>query len=155
MSDVRETSIQAYYEIAASGLLAKRRFEAYQYLFDLGGTASAGEIDRFYVDKLAPGSYYKGLAKRLSELRDWGVIDEVGLRHDPVTNHEVLLWSINGKLPKKPEVRRKSSGILRQEYLDALVKQLTHFHQRVDMFYKDEVQDMLNMAKLAANTKGS
>jgi hypothetical protein len=153
MSDVRETSIQAYYEIAASGLLAKRRFEAYQYLFDLGGTASAGEIDRYYVDKLNPGSYYKGLAKRLSELRDWGVIDEVGIKHDPVTNHDVILWSVNGKLPKKPQ-QQKSTGTLRKEYLNGLVNQLASFHQRVDLFYKDEVQELLNLAKMAANTKG-
>jgi hypothetical protein len=51
--------------------------------------------------------------KRLSELRDQGVVEEVGQKICMVSGYEVILWDVTGLLPKpfKKSSQTKSSRL--------------------------------------------
>ncbi len=91
---IRQTSIEAYQTIRESGLLSRRRLEAYDILFN-HGPMTAQELDR------KAGSV--GLWKRLSELEAVGVVATVGERDCKVTNMNAILWDVTDKLPIKFE----------------------------------------------------
>ena len=85
---MRATSLEAYKDIVNSGVLGKRQVEAYEVLYD-HGPLTAGEL----VDE----SGVSGLWKRLSELRDMGIIEEVGKRKCRITGAVCIEWDVNGK----------------------------------------------------------
>lgn len=97
---VRETSRDAYHAIKENGLLSRRRFEVYEYLY-LKGPSTAREMYNSLCagGKINPSSYLS----RLSELRDMGVVRELPDRKlDPETGQTVLVWEvIKEKLPVK------------------------------------------------------
>lgn len=86
----RNTSIQVYDKIKANGLLSKRRFQAYDTVFN------HGPLTATQVSKIAG---VPGLWKRLPELRKLGVVAEVGTSQCPITGETVLLWDVTDQLP--------------------------------------------------------
>jgi len=111
---MRRTSISAYREIEANGLLSKRRMEVYSWLFK-NGPASAADAYRELVkgQSINPSSYLS----RFSELRDLGVVYELEKKKvDPVTGMEVIVWDVTDRLPtKKAAPKRKTRKQLEQE----------------------------------------
>jgi len=100
---VRYTSAQTYYDIKANGLLSKLRFEVYEWLFH-NGPATAKQV----VNALTKGSESSSTYNsRLSELRDQGVVTEVGITTCKESHQEVILWDVNSNLPM-PLLHRKS-----------------------------------------------
>jgi hypothetical protein len=94
----RRTSIEAYRRIKEGGLLSRRRFEMYDWLFH-NGPASARDAYKILCDgkPINPSSYLS----RLSELRDMEVVAEVGEKIDPETKQTVIVWDVTENLPKK------------------------------------------------------
>lgn len=98
----RQTSIEAYREIKENGLLSKRRWQVYDYLFH-NGPATARQavlaISNEFGNNVSIA--FGSLATRFCELRRSGVIEEVGTIIDKETKHEVILWDVTKNLPKK------------------------------------------------------
>jgi len=94
----RRTSRDAYYSIKENGLLSKRRFEVYEYVY-LNGPCTAREAykDLCKGSQINPSSYLS----RFSELRDLGVLEEVGERFDSETKQTVILWDVTDAMPSK------------------------------------------------------
>jgi hypothetical protein len=104
---VRETSIAAYNAIKDNGLLSGRRFEVYEFLFQHGPCTGNEllakmklEIDRFNGN--APN-----VVTRLGELRDFGVVRELGTRKCNITGMTVTVWDVTDKLPTKAAIQPK------------------------------------------------
>ncbi len=94
---VRQTSIQAYQQIKSQGLLAVRRFEVYDWLYQCG-PATAQEVERGMRKMgMASGRHAN---KRLPELRDQGVVEEIGERKCSVTGKLAIVWDVTSLLPK-------------------------------------------------------
>ena len=95
---IRDTSIEAYQTIKQEGLLSRARLEVYLALFSMG-PCTAGElfIKRVSAHKLVKGS----VCARLTELRQIGVVKEVGEKICEATGQNVILWDVTSKLPKK------------------------------------------------------
>ena len=96
----RETSIQAYNEIKASGLLSKRRWQVYDIVFRHGPLTGIQVIQIYqteYDTILDSGS----IKTRLSELRERGVLEELGETACPVTGNNVILWGVTDSLPQE------------------------------------------------------
>jgi hypothetical protein len=100
----RTTSIAVYHEIEREGLLSRTRFEVYSWLFK-HGPATAMEIE--------VGLASRHVNKRLSELRDQGVVKELGTTICKVTGREVILWDVTDQLPT--ERIRKATGKTRKQ----------------------------------------
>lgn len=92
---IRKTSIETYHQIEAEGLLSKMRFEVYAALFD-HGPASSGEL-AIHIE----GTSRNNVATRMTELRNAGVVEEVGEKVCTVTGRNVITWDVTGNLPKK------------------------------------------------------
>lgn len=97
---IRKTSIEAYKEIQSSGLLSKRRWQVYDILFQ-HGPLTRGEVDKKFREMFGHGQNYSNVSARLNELRECNVAEEIGTRKCPITNMNVILWDVTGKLPKK------------------------------------------------------
>lgn len=91
----RRTSYAAYMKIEANGLLSKARLAVYQELFQRG-PMTAGELAE------SINMVRNNCATRLAELRDRGVVAEVGERECTVTHKNVIVWDVTDKLPVEP-----------------------------------------------------
>ena len=100
----RQTSIEAYKQIRESGLLSRRKFEVYEYVFHHGPVTARQAVKELCKIRgegvaIAFGSY----ATRFSELRNHGVLQEVGETVDLETKQTVILWDVTRELPRKPK----------------------------------------------------
>ncbi len=124
MGHVRETSRLAYEAICDSGEITGRRLEALRCVYAYG-PATAHEMFR------APGEL--GLWKRLSELRDRGMIWESGQRRCRITGRVAIVWASTGRVKplgveddaSKPQPCRHCGGsgkapAVREEQIDLL-----------------------------------
>ena len=95
----RSTSINAYHEIEANGLLSRRRWEAYKVLHHFGAMTSAELYEaaqKFYGQR-----FRDNYQPRLTEMRNLGVVREAGKRKCNVTGHEAIVWECTDDLPKR------------------------------------------------------
>lgn len=98
----RKTSKEAFEAIKASGLLAKRKLQVYEILFDFG-PLTAGEVFRRGIDEGIWNNTVKGgICARLTDLRDANCVEETGERICSVSGRNTILWDVNGKTPIKP-----------------------------------------------------
>jgi hypothetical protein len=86
----RDTSINAYNAIINDGLLKKQQMSVYKAVFRLKNV-TGHEVDEYMGTQDAH--------KRLSEIRDKGVIMENGQKLCRVTSRNVIAWAVTGDLP--------------------------------------------------------
>lgn len=117
---VRETSIAAYREIEAKGLLSKRRFQLYKVLF-VNGPMTANEC-MHVLNRGQPAALWDmNVHARFTELRQLGVAKEVGTTRCSLTGKEVICWDVTSKvptskaLPKDPTKKGQTVESLRAE----------------------------------------
>ena len=107
---IRQTSIEAYRQIEAEGLLTSLRFECYKILYK-HGPATACELIT-HTKETEPHrsySYLDSIAKRLSELREQGVARELGKRHCKITGRVAIEWDVTDALPVEYERKKPLS----------------------------------------------
>lgn len=92
---IRQTSIEAYTRIREEGLLSRRRFQVYEYVF-ANGPCTARQAA---LALLKPGIYPSSFQARFSELRAAGVLDEVGTTVDRDTGQRAILWDVTAAVP--------------------------------------------------------
>lgn len=99
---VRQTSLEAYQEIKANGLLNKRRWQVYDLLF------KEGPLTIFEIcEKLEPGAFSGSFTSRVSELKRIGVVAEVGITKNKRSGKRAILWDVTDRLPEKIEKTSK------------------------------------------------
>jgi len=105
---MRETSMAAWTAINSGRLLPRRRLEAYNFLYQLGGSGTSGEVMEFAKnsDPSLSQTYLNNIDKRLSELRDTGVTREAGRKVCPITGQTRINWTISDELPVPLEKRK-------------------------------------------------
>lgn len=111
-SQIRQTSIDAYNNIKANGLLSEMRFRVYEALF-INGPLTGKELDKM----LGTDSAHK----RLSELKALGCIDDSGelTRTCKVSGERVIEWDVTDRLPvRQASNSGKSSGSERPTQAD-------------------------------------
>lgn len=105
---VRDTSLEVYQQIRDSGYLSEKRFVVYETLFKHGPLTGAQVADLIKnQDPNVPHS--ETIRNRLGELRDQGVVKELGTTACPLTGRRVILWDVTGNLPSKKLTKRSSS----------------------------------------------
>ena len=132
---VRKTSIEAYRQITDNGLLSRRRLEVYRALFKHGPGTSAEIIDRAGMNQnnKAPNQS----RARFTELREWGVALEVGVRECTITGKKAIVWDVTPYLPVKPPSKKPK----KQEIL-AKIKKLG---QRLQDPYRSELREIYHL----------
>jgi hypothetical protein len=123
----RQTSIDAYNKIRASGLLSKARWQVYNVLY-WHGPMTAAELDEYLKKEL--NRERGGFWKRLSELRDCGVAEEGGKRICHETGSEAILWDVTKGLPNIIKGPPKPTSEEIHEALDEIKKVFTLLNLR-------------------------
>jgi hypothetical protein len=105
---IRRTSIDAYNQIRAEGLLGRLQWIVYQWLY-VRGPCTGGELMQSYrrENPDAKNSMIQNFEKRLSELRHLGVAYEIDRRPCTITGRRCIVWDVTDALPSKPD---KSGG---------------------------------------------
>ena len=93
---IRETSIKAYRQIVAEGLLSRERLRVYQYVFHHGPVTSGEAFARMVKDTRSPLSQSRA---RFTELRDMNVLREVGERKCKISGRMCIVWDVTKSLP--------------------------------------------------------
>ncbi len=102
---MRTTSIQAYEQVKASGLVTGLRLKVYSALHECGPltaheVAQLPDLRTHQLDSVRP---------RFAELEDLGVIASVGERECTVTHMKALVWDVTDHVPDeafdKPKAR--------------------------------------------------
>ena len=106
------TSVNTYKKITQNGLLSEQREAVYRTLYKRKA-ATASQLAEVMGERVK-GS----VCARLTELRDRGVVKEKAHVKCPVSGEVVALWTVTGKLPKKP-VKRVSASRKRIQELEA------------------------------------
>jgi len=101
---VRDTSKLARDTIEKNGLLSKLKLQTYLALFE-HGPCTAGEL--FFLAGWHHTKNNHNISSRLGELRDIGVVKEVGERPCNRTGHTVIVWDVTSRLPLKSEKPKK------------------------------------------------
>jgi len=90
----RETSVQAFYNAVDAGIIETRRAQVWVGLKALG-VATANEVFEYLKEERRLGLRYDSNTRaRLTELRDMGLIREVGDRACRVTHQTCITWAV-------------------------------------------------------------
>lgn len=111
---VRDTSIEALNKIKANGLLSERRLQVYEILFERGPLAGA-QVSYLYQQRHGKTARSETVRNRLTELRDLGVVAEVGHVEDPNTKMRVIQWDVTSRLPQKIAKRETKTEIIARQ----------------------------------------
>ncbi len=100
----RRTSIEAYHAIKEGGLLSYRRMQIYEVLYE-HGPLTANEIFRMIIGKSSINQ--ANVPARLNEMREMGCVEELGEKQCSVTNNNVILWDVTGRIPIRIEKKKR------------------------------------------------
>ena len=126
--NTRQTSIDCFNQIKNSGLLSKRRFETFEAIMKIA-PCTASEVQKSII-------YNNGgrdCMKRISELRDRGVIYEKDVRPCKVTGRNVIEWDLTDRLP----IKIKNPNKTKKQRLDAALNSLRELYKNKDSTNED------------------
>ena len=96
-ANVKETSLEIYQKIKATGKLSKMRLNVFKLMVIHRKPLTAGEIK--HSARVLGLPSYEHYPKRLSELEAQGVIRVVGKRECKVTRNTSQIWEVTGDMP--------------------------------------------------------
>jgi hypothetical protein len=120
--DTRQTSIDCYNNIKANGLLSKRRFEVYEALIKIS-PCTATELQ----NSMDFNNGGRDCMKRISELRDLGVIYERRERNCSITGKMVIEWDLTDKLPSK----EKAPVVTKKQKIEEILNDISGFGKKL------------------------
>lgn len=109
----RQTSIDAYHEVLESGLVGKRQKQVYDILYRKG-PLTANQTWNILSFEIGDLRFDSNTRARFTELREFGIIQEVGEVPDPITKKRVILWDVTDKSPVKPMKKKTNREIIRE-----------------------------------------
>jgi DNA-binding Lrp family transcriptional regulator len=115
---IRDTSVEAFNTIKANGLLSEKRERVYRILYTFGPLIGS-EVSQKYTDLFGKTSASETIRNRLTELRDLGVVKEIGKQLDSKTGMKVILWDVTSSLPKPKPKREKCQCCNGKGYIEA------------------------------------
>lgn len=122
---VRDTSIAAYHQLLATGKLSERRKSVLLTVMEHGPMTSNECFDTMASKGGMRLRFDSNTRARFTELREMGLLAEVGRRVCRVTAQTVILWDINPQVPPSiPKLERKVSLAERVSSLESKVAEL-------------------------------
>ena len=134
----RQTSIDCYNEIKNSGLLSKRRFETFEAIIKIA-PCTASEVQH----SINYNNGGRDCMKRISELRDRGVIYEVKTRKCSITGRNVIEWDLTDKLP----VEIKSYIKTKKHRVNDALNSLRVLYKNKDISTNDDWREVADLIK--------
>ena len=131
----RQTSIDAYNEIKNGNLLKTVRLEVYECLYAHGPMTQMELCRKINNPKRQDRSYMP----RFAELKDMGVIQEIGQKVCSVTGRGVICWDVTDQLPRKLDSKITESKNEKIKRLEEMVSDLKMHLSWVIKLTKDQL----------------
>lgn len=107
----RETSIEAYHYIVESGKVAERHRQLYSIVYN-HGPITANSAFNVLKQELGALRFDSNTRARFTELREMGLIQEMGTGTDPITKRRVIVWDVTKNFPRKPPKSETKSMVI-------------------------------------------
>jgi hypothetical protein len=137
--NIRQTSIDCYYEIKSEGLLTKRRLEVYEAIFKNAPCTSSEAM----LNNLNSSNVLSQSRARFTELRELGVIYEKGIKKCSVTGRNVIEWDLTDRLP----IEIKTSGNSKKNRIKKAINALRELYKNKSIASNEDwkkVADLIN-----------
>lgn len=113
---INSVSIEVYHSIKNSGILSDKRMKVYDIFYENQQGLTGSEVSEIYKSKYPSSKHSETIRNRITELRDMGVLDEIGIVTCQYTNRSVTKFRLNHKMPtsleKKETLNEKLDKIL-------------------------------------------
>lgn len=129
---IRETSIAVYHQIQEEGLLSDRRNQVFKCLWEHGPMTQ----NETYIKLNVPNLQQSSIMPRFAELKDLGVITDIGKRICTITGRMVLEWEVTGDLPVK---KSKASF---KEQKEEILMDIIALGEKLPMSYKGDLRSI-------------
>jgi hypothetical protein len=99
---VRDTSIEIYRKITESGLIGQKQLDVFRIIY-ANGPLTGSQISKQMQSLGFVSHVSETVRNRINELRNMGVVKELGKVPCPITGNTVYQYDITGNLPVRPE----------------------------------------------------
>ena len=124
---VQKTSIQTYHSIKNSGILSDKRMKVYEIFYEHPEGLTGTQVSNIFKQLHPTAQHSETIRNRITELRDMGVLSEVGMVECEFTNRQVMKFMLNDNMPvaltKKKSLNERIDDVL--ESITIFSSQLT------------------------------
>jgi len=103
---INQNSMDAFNHIKKNGLLSDKRLKVYQIFVHNPKGLTGSEVSDIYKQNYPSSQHSETIRNRITELRDMGVLDEVGNVACKFTNRTVMKYKVNTNMPTKLVVKK-------------------------------------------------
>jgi Fe2+ or Zn2+ uptake regulation protein len=115
---INQNSMDAFNHIKKNGLLSDKRLKVYQIFVNnpLGLTGS--EVSDIFKKNYPSSQHSETIRNRITELRDMGVLDEIGNVDCKFTKRKVMKYRVNTNMPTKLVIKKSLNTNIDEIILD-------------------------------------
>jgi hypothetical protein len=103
---INQNSLDAFNHIKKNGLLSDKRLKVYQIFVHNPNGLTGSEVSDIYKKNYPSSQHSETIRNRITELRDMGVLDEVGNVPCKFTKRTVMKYKVNTNMPTKLVVKK-------------------------------------------------
>jgi hypothetical protein len=103
---INQNSLDAFNHIKKNGLLSDKRLKVYQIFVHNPNGLTGSEVSDIYKKNYPSSQHSETIRNRITELRDMGVLDEVGNVPCKFTKRTVMKYKVNTNMPSKLVVKK-------------------------------------------------
>jgi hypothetical protein len=118
---INQNSLDAFDYIKKNGLLSDKRLKVYHIFVNHPEGLTGSEVSDIYKKNYPSSQHSETIRNRITELRDMGVLDELGNVECRFTGRMVMKYAVNIKMPTKL-VAKKSLNTNIEEIITDLKK---------------------------------
>ena len=96
---IQKTSVETYYAIKNSGLISDKRLKVFDIFWEHPDGLTGTQVSEIFKNKYPSSKHSETIRNRITELRNMGVIDEIGVVECDFTNRKVMKFAISNRLP--------------------------------------------------------
>lgn len=115
---INQNSLDAFNHIKKNGLLSDKRLKVYQIFVHNPQGLTGSEVSDIYKKNYPSSQHSETIRNRITELRDMGVLDEVGNVACKFTKRTVMKYKVNTNMPTKLVVKKSLNTNIDEMILD-------------------------------------
>lgn len=115
---INQNSMDAFNHIKKNGLLSDKRLKVYQIFMHYPDGLTGSEVSDIYKKHFPTSQHSETIRNRITELRDMGVLDEVGNVECKFTKRTVMKYRVNTNMPTKLVAKKSLNTSIDEIILD-------------------------------------
>lgn len=116
---VQKTSIETYHAVRKSGILADKRLKVYEILYAHPEGLTGTQVSNIFKQMHPTAQHSETIRNRITELRDMGVVSEIGTVECEHTKRQVMKFMLNDNMPV-PLEKKKTHNERVEEVLESI-----------------------------------